>query len=608
VKPRVLIVLALLVAGLYVWQQDEEQRALEPTQHAYDYALLDGLLAGPVDASLIESFRIDNLRREVQVGLARRPDFGFDLVDPIVWPAEPAQAGALVDFLLRARGQPIVELDLQSYQLDPPRAVLEVTRRDDEGATTDPRLRTWRVELGAVDLDPRKVVVRAIPPPGTDGVPARVLRIPRNLETALWRDVDEWRDHRLLPFDGSGLLSLRRAGSLPGRAGEEPRDLTLDVLLEPEGWRSLTSPRASLDPRSAALLTQFVATLRARRFHEDAPGPLPEYGLDPATFTIRLGHETDGEHTLRFAPDPADAERPPQERSWLVVREGLPTIFELDHGDVELLVRPVQDFFDHRVFRAVRQDVQAVELAMDGEVVRVERRGEDWVLVRAGGEVPADAGSVEDVLAQLEHAELPGYPPGLPLGDVEGHVAIEGPGGIRWGGEIGSERFDLASGSPERSYRRFGDDVVGLLPPGLDELARTPAKELVSLVVWKLAEVDVDRLRVTGGTAKRTFARSGASWVDEAAPDQPLAASDPFFPMLESLLSLKAVRRLEPDEIRPIGNPGPVNYIVRFESGGEPVEVAIIDPNAAGEWELRGPRGAILAPELLAAIDAVLGR
>ena len=165
-----------------------------------------------------------------------------------------------------------------------------------------------------------------------------------------------------------GLTALRRTGELLEANGVR-HDLSLDALIEPTGWRTGRGPALALDPVAIGLLVRCATEIRAERFMNDAPDSLADYALDPPALRVELMDVEGRVEALRFGS-------PPEARGrWFAVREGWPTVFEVQAGDVSLLQRPLEALYDLSIVRVLRESIVAIEL----------RRGDGTLLVQRSG-------------------------------------------------------------------------------------------------------------------------------------------------------------------------------------------------------------------------------
>jgi len=145
------ILILIAAVAVLLWLNRQRRKEVEELDDAVPQpALFDGFRPERARA-----LRIDHLVRGVQVKLEREATGRWNLAEPIAYPAEGALVRMLLEHLAESRGVVERDRDLAALTLDEPLAVLEVVEVVAEGNE-----RTWRVEVGGLDLDDRLVNVR----------------------------------------------------------------------------------------------------------------------------------------------------------------------------------------------------------------------------------------------------------------------------------------------------------------------------------------------------------------------------------------------------------------------------------------------------------------
>jgi uncharacterized protein DUF4340 len=508
-----LLILVALLGGAAWWQQRREASG------AFD-----------VDRPLLQDYlrertvalRIDNLERGLQMKLAPDERGLWQILDPVAYPAE----GAVVEFLLQClstnRATAIERPDLAKLQLDPPRAVLEVT----EKLPTGERVR--RLEVGALDLDGRHVAVRV------DGV---VLSTLRNLDSTLDRDLAEWRRLALLEISPEQVIEVHRTGSIALDDPSQPVDMRLDLGSDEGGWRMSTPRKALCDPVPVGTLVAKACSLNVKNFLEDAPGNLGMFGLEHPDLTLELV-------TAQGARELVILRREGAHGTWIARREGSPHVVRVDHQDVVFLCFPPEALYDSQLARARRDAISKVRLVHGGGETVLERLGTAWKVSRTGAGQAAspatgDDAAIGDLLGALEHMSMLRFEPDLQMPAM---LVAQGlwitVGGREIGGDLGPEHT-ASDGARGALFRRGGDDLVWLAPLELETLVSTPVEELLDRQIVKLPEVAVTRIELQGAGKSRAYVRnSKGRWSREGID----AEAREFLKVVERVLSVRSER------------------------------------------------------------------
>ena len=566
---RTAILLFLVVAALAggIWWQVQQEQA---TQIEGDRALVLDIQAARVDR-----IRVDNLERSVQVTLERDETNAWSIVDPIDYPAAGPLVNQILELVSTQRAYPVRDPDLELLSLAPPRVVLEL-----EQDISGERLLN-RLEFGAVDLDGQHGFVRV------DGV---VLRTLRSLDSVLERDLAEWRSRALFndisPFS---VTEVHRRGSFALEAGDEPEDLTLDVVND-GGWRATAPWNARLDAGAIGLVISNAIFLRTTTFSDDAPADLAYYGLDPAPLSFSFSTADARTETLRLAPHPDGGD-------WYCVREGDPHIYRISKEAVLLLISPVDMLVDRDVVRVVRDRITAVRLAGAGREVLLEPVPRGWVVsgrTDAGVELerePADRARVEELVGELERERVLALLPDVsfPAGPAQG-LWIEADGRTL-GGSIGPE-YTTDDGGTGALFRRDGDGLVSLVSARFLELVSTDPAELRSMSLLEVSELEVARVELSSAVGSRTYVRdSKGRWSRQGTEVEARA----FALVVDRLLSLRAREHLAgPEGLSP---EAPISVVIKRPNG--PEVAYTLDRTGAGQ-------GIFLAADGLALVDGKL--
>ncbi|MEW6072358.1 MAG: DUF4340 domain-containing protein [Planctomycetota bacterium] len=554
---------------------------------------------------------IDHLQRGVQVRLERDTAGIWHLTAPLAYPADGALVRTLLEQIAAARGAPVPEPDLAALALAEPLVVIEVGEVREEGE------RTWRVELGGLDLDERLVHAR-VPghPRSPAGRGAAVLRISRSLFTTVDRAPDDYRDPRVSSLPAGSVTALVRRGALASPGGGAA-DLGLEARRTGEVWRRTDPPAVRLDARVMGSVVHAAAGLRAWRYVDDSPASLSPYGLDEPAFTIALTGDRGRTETLRFAaraaaagPGPVPGPPAAEVARWYAMREGFPHVWEVRGADLQLLVSPPDLLVDSRILHALREDVRRVELASPGRVLRLEREGEGWQVAEArdGGpeaRFPADSGAVEDVLATLEQAELGDVPADAALAVESGtSITIACEGGEVFGGAVGAAWQDPATGRAGRAWRRHGDAMIQLVEEKVAALCSLPIDRLRSLVLLDVSEFLVDRVRVQHAGAIHLYVRREKEWL-EGTSQMTLPLDVQI--LIGDLCRIEAVEWLAPERAADRREEIAVELQGRFPAGTRTLVLAR-DARGAALCILESGEAARIAPELSARLLALFGR
>ena len=538
------LVFLLLLVGVLGWFTLERRReAARGGPAVEEFALAPGLVAERARA-----VRIEHLERGLSIKLERDAQGRWYLTDPVEYPAQGGLVRALLRMLVDARGEPLDGVDPQELGLAPPRVVVEVVSVEESGE------HTLRLELGGLDFDPARILVRASGHPHALAGGSDVFATTRALFNTLERNPDDYRDNKATGLSPQEVVSVRRAGQVfLGEAGGVVA-LEFEAVQGPEGWKTARSPAVTLSPEALALLSRGATDLVIDRFVDDAPRDLARYGLDAPAFTLEL-ETSDGRRTrLAFGHTAEFDGRDVGETVWYCQRDDYPHVWEVRTRDVELLTRPGSLFYEQSVLRAIREEVKRLDLAADGLRRVLEREGSGWT-VRAvqeperGDEAryPAETSEVEAALAVLERAQVAEHLAET-FEPVEPELSfrVRLANGQRQGGRLGRPTRDPTSGAEGVQYLRDGDELLGVIGADVAELCRRPVDSFRSRRVHQVLEAEVRLIELTRAGKTFAFRNDGDNrWTTHKTT---LPAPEGFTLSLDSLLNLGARRWLEPGE------------------------------------------------------------
>jgi hypothetical protein len=588
---RMLIALALAVTALAAfawWQWRSDVSSLAEA----DVPLFEGF-----DKEHVTAIRVENVERSTNLKLERRSDGHWWLVDPFEAPADDSIASYLLGIALDRRGTPVpaADADARKLGLEPPRVVLELEAR---GANGPSGTRRQSIEIGAVDLDGKRIDVRAR---------GRMLRTLRDLDTLLAKPVDDFRSRRVMTLDPRDVIEVHRRGSLVQEGATAPTDLALDAVSDGGEWRVTAPVAAALDPLSMSVWIQGATGLELEKYADQGTRLLADFGLDPPEISIELTTHTDEHKTLRLGrPGHSPGLR------WCGTVDGQRYVWIVDMRPVYLLGSPLESLIDRRLTRFPRASIDGLRLRAGPREVELKRDGRDWsVASRVAGSTefdppePADRRKVDEILARIERAEFGGFLLGEQLADAEVqgalHVLV---GRDEQGGRIGAAH-DATEGAHALRFQRTGDSVVALVDPGLLDVARTPIESLWTLELATFNELDLQSLVLSGASGERTFVRgSKGLWTPKGIDFEARELRE----VLDPLFFLRASERLPRGTYPPLRDPVTVELTnsmqtkTRFTIGD--ADDALGKPRA--EIELEGRRSVLKDQALHKRLLAIL--
>jgi hypothetical protein len=521
---ELVLALVVLVAGAawYVGVKHEQQQL-----EGQEQALFPGF-----DPARVRCIIAENTLRDWRMRLEHDERGGWRLVDPSALPANFWKVEHLLQKALTARGREVPESERNPSELgfEPPRLVLEIEE------LLDGQSRHERVEIGALDADGRSVNVR---------VRGHYLRVLRDLDTALDRQLDEFKTELALEFPIMDVVRVQRSGMLQAEGKDAPADVALELQRTEEGWRGLKPEGLQLDPTLVMTWLQGLAAMHHAGYYDELGAPLSTLGLDPPELRVELELRDGSKQALRLG-------RPGHEgQLWLALREGLGVVWTMEVFPVYLAGYPVEDMVDTRILRARREDVTTITLHSRQGDLYFTPAGKQWrVALRRPQEkaldkpVPAEAAKVEELLSALEQVELSEFRLGQSVPESEDSLAIwVGVGGLTQGGWLG-EAVQSQAGADCVLFQRRGENACSLAPHALLELLSRPIDAFWSMKLAEIAEHAQATLSIRGQGKDLRYVRNAAGrW---ARAESPKEEAKELHPVLDALCFLGAARYLTP--------------------------------------------------------------
>lgn len=569
-KPITLVVLLVVVLGLgwYAMRTaDQEGKTL---------ADADVRLFPALDENLVTSLRIENVERDLHMRFERDANGVWTISDPVSAPVQLGTVDLIVQAAQRARGRALGADEIANpalLGLDPPRFVLEIFEGND--------LRR-RAEIGAVDLDDERVFAK---------VGDKYLRIGREIEPLLDRELHEFRSNSISDIDPRLVVELRRRGSVSIDGTVPAPDANFDAVMVDGAWRATAPVVGLLDPAVMGLYVRSCATYRFDKIFDEGARSLSSLGLDPPELRIELG--TTGTEVVEIL---VGRPGPDREGSWLGTRTGSRLVWPILQNDVGFLAMPVRDLLDHKILRVRRSGVTQLELDTPTAQVRLLRGTKGWTCTTAragsgvfGRELAAETRAIEDVLGALERYELTGF--------LDGHTFDPGATPIRWRvesdgvsstGTFGGAYVD-ASGASGVTFQRDGETAVGQGDTAiLEVLTRDPALFL-SLRLLESNEVDLRAIRFRQGDVERRFERNTRGIWTRAGGE---VEARELRAVLDGLLFLRASQRIPEDGRATLTEAIDVEFSTyEGETRRAVVGIATIGAERRVEIEVDGGRG-----------------
>ena len=460
-----LLVLLVLVAGLLYLNSQKglrEQEAL--SQVDAEYTLFPGF-----QPQLVSELRIDNVERAYQIKFERDGQGLWYLTDPVPYPATGAIVSSVLNAIHSGLAQPVENTDLASMGLELPKVVVHIEQ------VLDGSTQSFRLDLGDPELNQDRIFARA--QEGADGQP-QVVSVTRAIYNALVRFPNDYRDPSVWQISPANVISFKRQGRVWNERLQRELDLGFEMQKDGAQWQRVDAPEMSLNPQIAGFLVNSAAHLKVGHFEQDMPPSLANFGLEQPAFQIELTTGDESPQTLAFG-HPAAASGA-EIVDWFFHRVGFPHVWSIEAEAVRMLVTPAEDLYNPYLVQALRDEIHKLELKLGENQVLLERekvlQEDRWFMTlrapeQAERRFPVDLGPVKDLLAKLEGAEISygealDFEPSQRIGSISIHVSD----GLIFGGELGERWKDSERGLVGYRYRRFGDQLPGLLDESLSEL------------------------------------------------------------------------------------------------------------------------------------------
>lgn len=499
------------------------------------------------DAARVRCILAENTRYDWRMRLERDERGAWKMIDPTAVPANYGRIDHLLQVALAARGRevPASERDPVQLGFSPPRLVLELEEQ------VDGKSHHERVEIGGLDADGRSVNVR---------VRERYLRVVRALDTALDRQLDEFKTPLALEFQISDVVRIHRTGSLQREGASAPADVALELERGEEGWRSLAPEGLQLDPVFVGTWLQGLASIQHAGYYDELSGPIDKAGLEPAELRLELELRDGSKQALRIGR-PGHAEG----QVWYGLREGLGVVWGLEQPSVWLVGYPLEEMVDPRILRARREDVTTITLHRAQDELYFTPQGKLWhVAKKRAGEkafdkaLLADPAKVEALLAVLEKIELTGVKLGETVPETPERSAVwVGVGGTTFGGWIDSATATDAQGHEAVRFQRRGENACALAPLALRTELERPMEDFWSMKLGDIAEHEQSFLAIQGlGKDLRYTRQPNGQW----SFGEEKGEAKELHTVLDALCFLRAARYLAPRVDPPWDDPVTVKF------------------------------------------------
>ena len=589
---KTLIFLVALVGGL-LWFTQQQQQSEQQQELPYRGALIPGF-----QKQRVVELRWEHVERNRNVACELRSD-GWHMTDPRAVPAAADRVQLVLDGLETGAVEvPASDREAVASHFDPPRAILTVFTQSETGAREE-----HVVELGALDVDPMLVEAR---------FEGRLLRINRNLDTALRQSIPDLRRKQVFEMSAARLMGIERFGTWFD--GVRTHQLAFQARREGPYWIQYKPTRVQLDPTAMAIQMRVLAAFQIETYVSDLPDPaLDAYGLVQPEMGLVLIDSEGNRETLHLSQN--------LEGAWFGKIEGKPNVYGVDEHMMSLVTDDWKDLRDHALVRAMRADVETLTLSQpDGKVRFRQSPALDgpWTVAfqpdgatEFSAEWPADRNKVEDLLGALEQNLVvlwADQDPGLQgelfsSGHPLAHVEYAFRNSLQ--GEIANMRFgqvvETSEGTPLLAVRRGEDSQVGLVSTELVEILSQPSTHWRSVLLWELVEHRLEKLRLSRGASERVFLRKPqGTWRFEDVDATPTA----LLPALDHLIYLKADTHLASTDASELLDP----VRVEFHSRGGAVQVAEIGRAEDGSVQarVRGHRAIIRHTPLLEMLEGLL--
>ena len=589
------LVLLALVGGLFFLVSLQKGR-----EDAENFGTGEALI-GSFESSSLRTIFIDHTERDTVVGLEVREGRWW-VADPVEYPADVA----FLNELLTALNQPAAyvarsERDELQEHFAPPRATIRLTGVGADGES-------WKevVEVGPVDADSTRLLVRAR---------GQVMRVKRTLDTVLLRNVADFRDHRIFHMDPGHVVKVHRRGFYVDEERLVP--LAMEAQVDQGTWMLSKPERVSLDDYTfrVAFLPALVGLNVAFFVNDDPNINVERWGLAVPDFEILIEDNTGKLERVQFGHT--------ESGGYFCKHADSHHVFQIDHADLGRVTEPWLTMLDPLLIHVFRKDLAQVDLAGPDHAVRLTQVKEaQWVVsapqddgsfVELG---PAEPTMIQDLFGQLESARIGPYLIDRPedaasafADETEVHTLH-----FEMGGQlVGFERqmkfgatFPGPDGESMDSVQREGDDLIGLVAPGILPHFAFEAHAWLAKRVWALEEapLQLDRLTLFHDGVQRDFVRkTQGTWHLES--DGSSATS--LYDMLDPLLFLRAAGHVPGEAI------GGLDQEVRltFHSTAQDASWTAlfgIGPEDRVLVEVNGRRSILQDPTLHARLIELVGR
>ncbi len=400
--------------------------------------------------------------------LERRGENAWRLVRPFDAEADPRRVEELLRSLAGARVIKVVESGssrLSRFGLDPPGHRVRIYTRSAR--------------------EPRTILLGRPSPVGAERYASlsdgRVLLVGAEVETALDRKPEDFRENRLFPVDPERIRAIRI---------ERPRG-RLALAREGSQWRMTEPVRDLADAGQADALARHLAGVSLSRTPGTPEEPPTVAALGHPAITVVVETDPGG------PPIEARIAAAEKDGRHFAVRSGTPESGFISAPEEKELERDAEDFRDRRVIPISSEAVLGIGIRKSGSTLRLSRApdGESWTVAREGAaSAPADSAKVEEFLDRIcmlrADSILPdlGRMEGKSLGEIElsgktGRlglielVAIPAGDEKRQGAGAEASRTERARTTWRPGWLfEISDEALGTIPLGPADLARGGGK------------------------------------------------------------------------------------------------------------------------------------
>lgn len=338
-KTRMLVTLAAALvvaagAGTYAWFGVFEAEKAEAAQKEADEKLL----------SLGDVVRLQ-VRAKGEDTVLEKKDGAWRLVQPVDAPADAATVEALVRQLEGARRSKAVDsTDAARFGLADPAVVVHAT--DAAGKEAD-------VALGLRNEFDGSIFVR--------DAAGRIATTSSPLKGALEKSAFELRDKRLVVVGQDAVQGIEVHGA---------NAFTLEK--KDGAWQLATPVEERADAPTADGIVRALQDLRATAFVAENPADLAAFGLAQPALRV----------ALRRGGDPAVEVAFGRSGEKVYARSGDGPVAEVPASVLGSIDKAVEELRDKQLFAFATTDVKRVHFAGEGGDMEVEKRGDEWHLVR----------------------------------------------------------------------------------------------------------------------------------------------------------------------------------------------------------------------------------